>query len=351
MTRIGIIVGSTRPNRRGALVARWVFEHAQARGDAEYEVVDLAETGLPILDEPEPAAMGAYHHSHTLAWSQTVAGFDGFVFVTPEYNHSVPAALKNAIDYLFAEWHDKAAGFVGYGINGGVRAVEHLRHICAEVKMADVGSAVALAVFDDFEGAGPVEVGTLAPGDHQASGLHRMLDDVLAWSTALSPLRNAQSPAPEPPTAASRPILGGDAPQLHTAREAVEAFVAELQTGIDNHDADIYNRHFAADVAWGSPYGATINGYDDLHEIHLRLHSQGIGGPSSRYEAVHVSAPAPDVAVAHVRRVALDPDGRPMQASNATSRAFSEMALYVLIRRDGTWWLAAGQNTPIRPTP
>ncbi len=100
MTRIGIIVGSTRPNRRGALVARWVSEHAQPRGDAEYEVVDLAEIALPILDEPEPAAMGTYHHSHTLAWSQTVAGFDGFVFVTPEYNHSVPAALKNAIDYL-----------------------------------------------------------------------------------------------------------------------------------------------------------------------------------------------------------------------------------------------------------
>jgi NAD(P)H-dependent FMN reductase len=190
MTRIGIIVGSTRPNRRGGLIGTWVLDHAVARGDAEYEVLDLAEIGLPMLDEPEPAAMGSYHHRHTRAWSQTVSSFDGFVFVTPEYNHSFPAALKNAIDYLFTEWNDKAAGFVSYGINGGVRATEHLRHVCAEVKLAGVRGAVALAVFEEFQGAGPVEIGEFAPGERQLKALDRMLDDVLAWSIALSSLRN-----------------------------------------------------------------------------------------------------------------------------------------------------------------
>jgi NAD(P)H-dependent FMN reductase len=194
MTRIGIIVGSTRPNRRGGLVGAWVFEHALARGDAEYELLDLTEIDLPMLDESEPAAMGSYHQAHTRAWSQTVASFDGFVFVTPEYNHSIPGALKNAIDYLFAEWNDKAAGFVSYGINGGVRATEHLRQVCAEVKLAGVRGTVALSVFEEFEGAGPVDIGVFAPGQRQSIALDRMFDDVLAWSVALSTLREARNP-------------------------------------------------------------------------------------------------------------------------------------------------------------
>jgi NAD(P)H-dependent FMN reductase len=189
MTRIGIIVGSTRPNRRGATIGGWVLERALARADADYELLDLAEIALPMLDEPEPAAMGTYHHPHTRTWSQTVSSLDGFVFVTPEYNHSFPGALKNAIDYLFTEWNDKAAGFVSYGINGGVRATEHLRNVCAEVKLAGVRGAVALAVFEEFQGAGPIDIGVFAPGDRHSKALDRMLDDVLAWSTALSSLR------------------------------------------------------------------------------------------------------------------------------------------------------------------
>ncbi|MER5422578.1 NADPH-dependent FMN reductase [Streptosporangium roseum] len=143
MIRIAVIVGSTRPGRRGEAVARWVAEvagrHAAVTaGEATVEVVDLAEYGLPLLDEPVPAAFGQYRNAHTVRWAATIDSFDGFVFVTPEYNHSVPAALKNAIDFLYAEWNDKAAGFVGYGIQGGIRAVEHLRLTLAEVKIAGV---------------------------------------------------------------------------------------------------------------------------------------------------------------------------------------------------------------------
>src|SRR5882672_4382248 len=115
MTRIAIILGSTRPGRNGEAVAKWVLGLANQRSDAEYELVDIAEFNLPHLDEPVPPSLGQYSKPHTLAWAEKIASFDGYVFVTPEYNHSTSGALKNAIDFLFAEWNNKAAGFVSYG--------------------------------------------------------------------------------------------------------------------------------------------------------------------------------------------------------------------------------------------
>lgn len=193
MMRIAIVVGSTRPGRRGDQVARWVLEQARARtpveAGVEYELVDLAEFGLPLLDEPVPAAIGDYRHEHTRRWSERVASFDGFVFVTPEYNHAMPAALKNAIDYLFAEWNDKAAAFVSYGLNGGVRAVEQLRLTLAEVKVACVRSQVALGLFTDFAITDMTEPGTFTPAEHHLSVLDRMLGELAAWADALAVLR------------------------------------------------------------------------------------------------------------------------------------------------------------------
>jgi PPOX class F420-dependent enzyme/OxyR family protein/uncharacterized protein (TIGR02246 family) len=145
-----------------------------------------------------------------------------------------------------------------------------------------------------------------------------------------------------------RPTLGATGGRADAAQAAVQRLVAELQQGYDRQDADASNRHFAADLIWGSPFGATVAGYDDLHAIHVRLKERGVGGPASRYEIVQSLAPAPGVAVAHVRRVALDADGNPAPEHGASDAGFSEMALYVLVRRGGAWWLAAGQNTPIR---
>jgi uncharacterized protein (TIGR02246 family) len=151
-------------------------------------------------------------------------------------------------------------------------------------------------------------------------------------------------------TTTGRPTLGaGDADD--DASEAVAQLVADLQAGIDQGDAGRYNRHFAADVMWGSPFGATVQGYERLHAIHGRLMGERRGGPSSRYEIDTVLCPAPGVAVAQVRRVALAPDGTPLTPASDLTGAFSEMALYVLIRRNGRWWLSAGQNTPVRPAP
>lgn len=212
MTRIAIILGSTRPARRGQTVARWVAEAARrhpavAAGEASVELVDLADYGLPLLDEPVPAAFGDYHNAHTKQWAATIARFDGFVFVTPEYNSSMPAALKNAIDYLYAEWNHKAAGFVSYGLYGGTRAVEQLRQTMGEVKIADVHAQVALSPFADFDLTGfdttdPTSTGVCAPGEYQESALTTMLDEILAWSRALRMLREPTASADPRPVPA-----------------------------------------------------------------------------------------------------------------------------------------------------
>lgn len=184
MIKLGIIIGSTRPGRNGEAVARWVHEIASKRSDAQFELVDLKDFNLPLLDEPVPPSMGHYTKQHTKDWAAKIDSFDGYVFVTPEYNHSTSAALKNAIDYLYREWNNKAAGFVSYGSAGGTRAVEQLRLIMAELQIADVRGQVALSLYTDFE-----NFATFKPAPVHAKPLAAMLDQVVAWATALKPLR------------------------------------------------------------------------------------------------------------------------------------------------------------------
>ena len=187
MLKIAIVVGSTRPNRVGESVARWVNQLAAKRDDAEFELLDLREQNLPLLDEPVPPAMGQYSKPHTQRWAQTVESFDAFVFVTPEYNHGICAALKNALDFLYAEWNDKAAGFVGYGSAGGARAVESLRLVMGELQVADVRNQVMLSLRDDFE-----QMTRFRPREHQEKELGAMLDQLVAWGGALKALRESR---------------------------------------------------------------------------------------------------------------------------------------------------------------
>jgi NAD(P)H-dependent FMN reductase len=185
MMRVAIIIGSTRPERKADRVAGWVHDIASKRVDATFAVVDLADYDLPHLDEVEPAAMRRpYRKPHTHAWSAVIASFDAFVFVTPEYNHSTSGVLKNAIDFLFWEWNDKAAAFVSYGVDGGTRAVEHLRLVAGELKMADVRTQVALSLHTDFSDQGDVR----SSARHEQL-VTRMLDEVIAWGAALRRLR------------------------------------------------------------------------------------------------------------------------------------------------------------------
>lgn len=180
MIKVGIILGSTRPGRNGEAVARWVHELASRRSDASYELVDIADFDLPLLDEPVPPSMHQYSKDHTKRWAEKIASLDAFVFVTPEYNHSTSGALKNAIDFLYAEWNNKAASFVGYGSAGGTRAVEHLRGIMAELQVADVRGQVALSLFEDFE-----NFSTFKPRDLHGQSVDAMLDQLVGWGQAL----------------------------------------------------------------------------------------------------------------------------------------------------------------------
>jgi NAD(P)H-dependent FMN reductase len=173
MIKVAIIIGSTRPGRKAEDVARWVYQIARKRSDAEYEIVDIKDFNLPLLDEPVPPSMGQYSLPHTKAWAARIAAFDAYVFVTPEYNHGTSGALKNAIDFLYREWINKAA-----------RAIENLRLIMGELQIADVRAQVALSLFTDFE-----NFTTFKPAAMQEKAVDAMLDQVLAWGGALKTLR------------------------------------------------------------------------------------------------------------------------------------------------------------------
>jgi NAD(P)H-dependent FMN reductase len=184
MIKIAIILGSTRPGRNGEAVAKWVHEVAKKRTDAEFELVDVKNFNLPLLDEPLSPIMGQYSKPHTRVWAAKIASFDAYVFVTPEYNHGIPGALKNAIDFLFAEWNNKAAGFVSYGGVSGARAVEQLRLVLAEVRMATVRNQVLLSMFTDFE-----NFSVFKPDSRKETSVNEMLDELIAWGAALKTLR------------------------------------------------------------------------------------------------------------------------------------------------------------------
>jgi NAD(P)H-dependent FMN reductase len=184
MIKVAIVVGSTRPGRKAEAVARWVHGIATKRTDADFELVDIKNFDLPLLDEPMPPARGQYTQPHTKAWAAKIASFDAYVFVTPEYNHGPSGALKNAIDFLYREWNNKAAGFVGYGSAGGTRAVEQLRLVMGELLVADVRAQVALSLFTDFE-----NFSTFKPAALHEKSVNTMLDQVVAWGGALKTLR------------------------------------------------------------------------------------------------------------------------------------------------------------------
>ncbi|TDK58760.1 NADPH-dependent oxidoreductase [Bacillus salipaludis] len=176
--KIGIILGSTRQGRVSPQVGEWVKGIADKRGDADYEIVDIAQFNLPFVfttagDEPG-----------LKTWSEKLASLDGFVFIVAEYNHSITGALKNALDSARDEWNNKAAGIVSYGSTGGARAAEHLRGICGELLIADVRVHPTLSLFTDFENGS-----NFKPQDLHLNNVNAMLDQLIAWSGALKTLR------------------------------------------------------------------------------------------------------------------------------------------------------------------
>ena len=181
-----IIVGSTRPGRRGPAVATWFHDLAVRHAGFGVELVDLAEAGLPLLDEPRPPQRGEYAHEHTRRWSETVRSGDAYVFVVPEYNHSYNAATKNALDYLAKEWRGKPVAFVGYGgVAAGARAVQALLPVVSALGMVSLANSVNIPfIRQSITSDGRFEP---APGlDENATGV---IDELLRLATALSPAR------------------------------------------------------------------------------------------------------------------------------------------------------------------
>jgi NAD(P)H-dependent FMN reductase len=187
MLKIAVVLGSVREGRNGEAVSNWMLNFAKNRNDAgvEYELVDLANYNLPLLGAKLPEAGKEEAQAAITAWSEKMASFDGYIFVTPEYNHAIGGALKNALDYLKEEVNNKAAGFVGYGSLGGTRAHENLRLILGELQVADVRTAVTFSLLADFE-----NFSVFKPADYHADNANGMLDQLIAWSTALKPLRS-----------------------------------------------------------------------------------------------------------------------------------------------------------------
>lgn len=186
------VLGSTRRNRQGERIARWIFEEARKYGDFDIELIDLREWPLPFFDEvASPARIGGDYTSEVARrWSEKIRGADGFIFVTPEYNHGYPAVLKNALDYLFYEWAYKPAAFVSYswGESGGMRAVEQLRQVAIELNMVPVREAVHIArLTNAFDEKGN-------PTDKSiATSTHRMLERLQWWTRVMKKARVERS--------------------------------------------------------------------------------------------------------------------------------------------------------------
>ncbi|MDF2036143.1 NAD(P)H-dependent oxidoreductase [Cytobacillus oceanisediminis] len=173
---IGIILGSTRQGRVSPQVGSWVKEIADKRGDANYEIIDIADFKLPFLGEADSPGIAA--------WNEKLNSLDGFIFIVQEYNHSITGALKNALDLAREPWNNKAAGIVSYGSTGGARAAEHLRGIMGELMIADVRTHPTLSLFTDFEN------GTVfKPQDLHLNNVNAMIDQVISWSGALKTIR------------------------------------------------------------------------------------------------------------------------------------------------------------------
>lgn len=180
-----VVIASTRPGRVGKPVGDWFVEQARQDGTFTVQVADLKEIGLPFLDEPNHPAQQKYQHEHTKAWSRLVAGADAFVFVQPEYNYSICAPLKNALDFLFNEWAHKPAGIVNYGgISAGLRAAEHSKQVMTALQMMVVKPAVSIP------NVGPlVKEGTFDAPEPVVKSVAPMLKELDVWARSLKELR------------------------------------------------------------------------------------------------------------------------------------------------------------------
>lgn len=189
--KIAIILATTRQGRFGDKPAQWIHDIATRRDDLAFELVDLRDYPLPLFDEPRSPAYGASDRPEAKRWQAKLAEFDGYLFVTAEYNHSIPASLKNALDYAYGEWNRKPAAFLGYGPIGAARAVEQLRLMTVELQMAPTRTAVHIGMEPYLAVAQGKN--TLAAFEHLNKSAEATLDELAWWTRALKTAREADA--------------------------------------------------------------------------------------------------------------------------------------------------------------
>jgi NAD(P)H-dependent FMN reductase len=181
MPKLQIIIASTRPGRAGKPIGDWFAHVAEKHAAFTVEVLDLAAINLPFLDEAAHPRQKKYEHSHTKEWSAKIESGDAFVIVTPEYNHSYPAPLKNALDYLYTEWNNKPVGFVSYGgVSGGTRSVAQLKPVVTALQMVPVVEAVNIPFHAQY-----IKDGTMNGTEAQEKSAREMLDALAKWTETL----------------------------------------------------------------------------------------------------------------------------------------------------------------------
>jgi NAD(P)H-dependent FMN reductase len=186
MISLKIIIASTRPGRKGVILADWILEKARAHQEFDIEMIDLAVINLPFMDEPHHPRLQQYTHQHTRDWSLKIAGADAFIFVTPEYNHGYPATIKNAIDFLYNEWRHKPVGFVSYGgISGGTRSIQLLKPVLASLDMVPLTAAVNVPFFTKF-----IKDDVFSASDDQNRMADGLFIELKKWSESLAHMRN-----------------------------------------------------------------------------------------------------------------------------------------------------------------
>lgn len=189
MVAIKIIIGSTRPNRFGPQLAKWLMELARDHTEARFELIDLKKVNLPFLDEPDEPSAGNYVHDHTKKWSKIIDGADGFIWVHPEYNHGMNASLKNALDFLWREWNDKPVALAGYGAAaGGARAAEQLRLVASGLKMFVLRTQFSMVNYKS-----QLEDGEFKPTEQQTAVARGLLEEIVFWTIQLKKARAARA--------------------------------------------------------------------------------------------------------------------------------------------------------------
>ena len=182
--RILVILGSVREGRVAEPVGNWVMEQGQTRADLALEPVDLKDWNLPPYPFPKPPAMGGYTDPLQIAWAEKIGAADGYILIAPEYNHGIPAALKNALDFVYAEWHRKPVAFVGYGGSGGARSIEGLTQVARSLKMAALEATVHIMGVN-----GKIAAGRFTGEERDVKSLAHLFDELSWWGSALKAAR------------------------------------------------------------------------------------------------------------------------------------------------------------------